>query len=655
VKLLPTFQWIRSPADRDVITRWTKGSEVGQHVLEVPPPPGPDRYEFLVLGDSGDSEASGSHESPQDAVAHYLAQDAALPGSSGRGCMVLHMGDVVYMTGERRLYDRNFRRPYSAFLTPESTIENLVFRLPFLPVPGNHDYYDFPRWARAIVKVPFLGSSLRALARELFAFSIPVGGSEMGRTYMEAFVDGRPDGAGSPLPYQPGSHTRLPNRYYRFRLGMVDFFALDSNTLDAPPPSSGPAQVRADAARRVKALEAQADALDHELRRDEEALERWQAAARDRLAADPARVETIEQAASPVTDALTHLAGVVPRTVPEGRNCSATAHAVEAARDRWSRAAAELMSAPAPEAVARALQHLEGAAEHSCDTLQSVEGCLVHLPESPAREDLLAARARLEEALEIWREVSTDPPPADLCEELHRASLAALDAQRELTRERGRMRYRADDHDRAQLEWLDQALAASERERPDGWRIVYLHHPLYTTIGNHAEGSDVQGVRGNLLTLLKGRAHLVLAGHSHAMEWIRSSELPDTGLFVTGGGGQVHLRRSILDPRRFQRYRDRFEALRRAGATECAVAGVGPPAADGADGPLYHYLRVEVTPDALYVRPVGVRRMARGYRQEAPMPVYRAPDLADDPPLWQPLRLEAVEIRRGQPPQAHWA
>ncbi|MEL7401335.1 MAG: hypothetical protein AAFN68_12300, partial [Pseudomonadota bacterium] len=32
------------------------------------------------------------------------------------------------------------------------------------------------------------------------------------------------------LNYQPSEFTRLPNRYYRFRYGGVDFFALDSNT-----------------------------------------------------------------------------------------------------------------------------------------------------------------------------------------------------------------------------------------------------------------------------------------------------------------------------------------------------------------------------------------------------------------------------------------
>ena len=57
--------------------------------------------------------------------------------------------------------------------------------------------------------------------------------------------------------------------------------------------------------------------------------------------------------------------------------------------------------------------------------------------------------------------------------------------RRELARERRRMRYRPEDHDTAQLEWLEAGLAAAERDRPGGWRVVYLHHPLFSSIGNH--------------------------------------------------------------------------------------------------------------------------------------------------------------------------
>ncbi|HEV3049744.1 MAG TPA: hypothetical protein VGX50_05515, partial [Longimicrobium sp.] len=144
-----------------------------------------------------------------------------------------------------------------------------------------------------------------------------------------------------------------------------------------------------------------------------------------------------------------------------------------------------------------------------------------------------------------------------------------------------------------------------------------------------------------------------LAGHAHAFEWIRSAELPHTGIFVTGGGGQLSLRRSVLDPRRFDRHQRAYASLRRARVVECAVSGRGP--AEGREtGPIYHYLRVEVTPEALIVRPVGVRRTLSGYRREEPMPAYHAPRLPDAPPPWYARRLEAVEIRRDQPPRAVW-
>ncbi len=38
------------------------------------------------------------------------------------------------------------------------------------------------------------------------------------------------------LHYQPGQFTRLPNRYYTFRTGGIDFYALDSSTFNAPSP-----------------------------------------------------------------------------------------------------------------------------------------------------------------------------------------------------------------------------------------------------------------------------------------------------------------------------------------------------------------------------------------------------------------------------------
>lgn len=619
------------------------------YALDVPPPPNPEHWEFLALGDTGDSDAAGPGLSPQDGVAQFMAEDAALPGKNGRACLVVHTGDVIYMTGERRLYDRNFRRPYAPFLAPHSTAHDLVFRLPFLPVPGNHDYYDLGGWARWLAHVPILGTGLRAIAHQLFAFSLPEGGSDMGRAYMESFVDARADTSEHALPYVPGKQTRLPNRYYRFQIGSVDFFALDSNTLDAPPPDANIEQVKADAVGRVDVLQTRAKTLDRDIRREQRALDRARRARRQEVLDDPERGRALVERAPQVAEALAKLLGAL-RNVPE--NVDARGPAVEAvagAERRWSEGAADL----AVPATADALGVLEEASDDSCASLQAVEACLSRLEEGLVRAQLLGARGEVDQALERWSELAAPSPP-ELNARLHGLSESALDVQRELALERRRVRYRPSDHDRAQMEWLEASLREAEQARPNNWRVVYLHHPLYTTIANHCERPDVQDLRDNVLARLQGRVHLVLSGHSHAFEWFRSDALPHTGIVVTGGGGQISLRPSLLDPRLLHRHRNRYDALRAAGVREVAVAGRGPVAPDGEAGMLYHYVRIEVTPDALFVRPVGVRRLETGYRREMPMPVFHAAELGPARASWKSHRLESIEVRRDQPPRAHW-
>ena len=84
------------------------------------------------------------------------------------------------------------------------------------------------------------------------------------------------------------------------------------------------------------------------------------------------------------------------------------------------------------------------------------------------------------------------------------------------------------------------------------------------------------------------------------------------------------------------------------------MGGRGPTAWDGENGPLYHYLKIEVTPDAIRVSPIGVRRLEEGYRREEPMPVYYVPSLAEKRPAWQVQSLKTVVVRRNLPPQALW-
>jgi hypothetical protein len=655
VRLPGANNWLKSPQDRDVIARWTVGKGMGMsYSLDVPAPPDPDRFTFLALGDSGDSEAAGPHFSPQDAVAHEMARDARLPGGVGNAGYVVHTGDVVYLTGEHRLYDRNFRQPYAPFLTPESTVDRMVFRLPFLPVPGNHDYYDLRAWTRWLARVPLLGAGVRAIAHELFAFSLPKGGSDMGKAYMQAFVDSEADTRAAPLPYRPGERTRLPNRYYRFRLGNADFFALDSNTLDAPAPWTNTDRMQTAATRRLQTLEARAAELDRALRDHQLALDRWRNAVQREMSADMARYTEATRIGTEVDMALTDLQLALQQVQPPLQSREDAAQTVDAAHRHWSTAAIRLAQEVDPVTLLDALQAMDSASDECCVALGTVETCLAALPEGAMRSQLLAARDRLKLALHEWAQIVSAVPTHEL-QQIHQLSEEALDVQRELALERHRLRYRPEDYDGGQRQWLERSLAEAMQERPDCWRIVYLHHPLYTTIANHCERPDVQGLRENLMSVLQSRVHLILSGHSHAFEWIRAEPLSNTGIFVTGGGGQVTLRPTILEPARLERHRNRYQTLRNSGVLESAIAGRGPVAADGAAGPLYHYLRIEVTPDMLTVRPVGVRRLSDGYRREEPMPVYHVAELPDLQPILVPRHLEAVEIRRDRPPNARWS
>jgi hypothetical protein len=100
MRLFRTDNWLKTPADRDIIDRWTASAngasgknghaavpsepadaDLGaRHILDLPQPPDPQNWEFLALGDTGDADAVGPGEvAPQDAVARELARDARCP------------------------------------------------------------------------------------------------------------------------------------------------------------------------------------------------------------------------------------------------------------------------------------------------------------------------------------------------------------------------------------------------------------------------------------------------------------------------------------------------------------------------------------------------------------------------------------------------
>jgi 3',5'-cyclic AMP phosphodiesterase CpdA len=653
MRLFSADAWLKAPLDRDVIARWTVGPANSTHELSVPQPPNPSEFEFVAFGDTGDSESSSVIESPQDAVAKEIVRDCVLTEGNSNSLLVVHTGDVVYMTGERRLYERNFRRPYSALLTTESTVDNLTFRVPFLVVPGNHDYYDVGGWAKWLARVPLLRRGVNLAVDRLFAVNLPEGGSGMGAAFMTAFVDPKADTSKAPYPYTPGQQTRFPNRYYRFTFGSVDFFGLDSNTLEAPPPGTDEEKVRRDAASHVKELEEREEVLEKLLRRAQKAMEQWADANRDIVATDAAQQRKISRQDAEIATTLNRLHDSLEAYRGEAAASDGVRRAVDAASRRWSEARSDWESASDDDDRRKALDQLEESIADVCGAADSVAEWLGSVPNSPAKLEIQTVRDDLEQRI-TQRERNTLRTPPEREATLRKLSDDILDVQRDLALERRRARYRPEDYDHAQLEWLDRSLTESVRDRPGSWRVVFLHHPLYSTTKNHCEGADVVGLRSNMLDILKDRVHLVISGHAHAFEWLRSSLLPNTGLFVTGGGGHISLVSSLLGERRFGRRRARYESLRSSELVECTMSGDGPDAADGEDGGLYHYLRIQVTPEALVIRPVGVRRLAKGYRRECPMPTFHAPSLPPRRPEWRSRLLESVSIRKDRPPEAAW-
>jgi hypothetical protein len=82
-----------------------------------------------------------------------------------------------------------------------------------------------------------------------------------------------------------------------------------------------------------------------------------------------------------------------------------------------------------------------------------------------------------------------------------------------------------------QIQWLENELKASTSP----WKIVYFHHPLYSSGGRH--GSDLR-LREVLEPLfVKYNVSVVLTGHDHFYERIK----PQKGIvhFVVGSGGQL--------------------------------------------------------------------------------------------------------------------
>lgn len=86
--------------------------------------------------------------------------------------------------------------------------------------------------------------------------------------------------------------------------------------------------------------------------------------------------------------------------------------------------------------------------------------------------------------------------------------------------------------DQAQLKWLEKELAASKAK----WKIVFDHHPLYSSGAKH--GSDLELRKAIEPLFIKYHVSLALAGHDHFYERIK----PQNGVHYIVEGGSAKLR-----------------------------------------------------------------------------------------------------------------
>jgi 3',5'-cyclic AMP phosphodiesterase CpdA len=85
--------------------------------------------------------------------------------------------------------------------------------------------------------------------------------------------------------------------------------------------------------------------------------------------------------------------------------------------------------------------------------------------------------------------------------------------------------------DKKQVEWLNSELAKDTSE----WKIVYCHHPPYSSGGKHGSDTELRDVVEPIF--LRHGVNVVFTGHDHFYERV----LPQKGIFyfVSGAGGKL--------------------------------------------------------------------------------------------------------------------
>jgi hypothetical protein len=96
-----------------------------------------------------------------------------------------------------------------------------------------------------------------------------------------------------------------------------------------------------------------------------------------------------------------------------------------------------------------------------------------------------------------------------------------------------------------QFEWIKKTLAATANEPGIRWRIVYGHHPMYTS-GVHFNERRIGVLRRDLFPVLKNaNVDLYICGHDHDMERLK---VEGVDMLIAGSGGADLRRVRHLEP-----------------------------------------------------------------------------------------------------------
>jgi hypothetical protein len=119
-----------------------------------------------------------------------------------------------------------------------------------------------------------------------------------------------------------------------------------------------------------------------------------------------------------------------------------------------------------------------------------------------------------------------------------------------------------DEKMKRQVDWLRGELEKSQA----AWKVVFLHHPLYTVRGQHAPALVLRGMIEE--SMKKNHVQIILAGHNHF--YARMKPVNQMVQLISGGGGR-HLAFPFSD--------------------RCAEISARR----------YHFVEVEVYPDKVHV------------------------------------------------------